>query len=232
MCSSDEAWISNWFAFSHFHVALLLSSLAYVSYGKPKLEVSLSYIIASIILIYLAEGIFSVALLNPRLVYVQAIVFVLLLLSISYFTLQYEMSQPLIPLPRKLTTSSFDRRKKLAVSTIAVTVQFMGSVFRVIDMTLGEGKNGYTGDTTSPVYQNICSMALCDMMIVAVILGVTLRFFEPDQQKVILWAQVAALMVSQVMLAGGPGEMIQRGQASAGSIGTFLSILVGTLGAL
>jgi hypothetical protein len=110
------------------------------------MEATLSYITASIILIYLAEGVFSVALLNSRLAYIQTAVFVLLLVSISYFTLLYERSQPLIPLPRKLTTSSFDRRKKLAVSTVAVAAQFVGSLFRVIDMALGEGKNGYLGD--------------------------------------------------------------------------------------
>jgi hypothetical protein len=84
----------------------------------------------------------------------------------------------------------------------------------------------------SPIYQNIASMAMCDMMIVTVILGATVRFLESDQQKVVLWAQVVALMVSQAMLAGGPGEMIQKDQARAGGIGTFISILAATLGAL
>lgn len=127
-------------------MALLLSGLAYASNGNAKMEVTLSYVIASIIFVYLAEGIFSVKLLNNGLAHIQTIIFVLLLASLSYFTAEYERCLPLIPLPRKLTTSSFDSRKKLAVSTIALGAQFAGSSFRVVDMVLGGGHNGYTGD--------------------------------------------------------------------------------------
>lgn len=84
----------------------------------------------------------------------------------------------------------------------------------------------------SPAYQSISSMAMCDMMIVAGILGVTIRFFEPDQQKIVLWCQVGALLVSQAMLAGEAGEMIEAEQKQAGGIATFISIVAATLGAL
>jgi hypothetical protein len=75
-------------------------------------------------------------------------------------------------------------------------------------------------------------MALCDMMIATALLGVALRFFEPDQQKMVLWAHVAALLVSQAMLASGPGEMIDKDHQQAGGIGTFISIVAATIGAL
>jgi hypothetical protein len=75
-------------------------------------------------------------------------------------------------------------------------------------------------------------MAICDMMVVTALLGATMRFFEPDQQKVVLWAQVGALLATQAMLAGGPGAMIEKDQVRAGSIGTFVSIATATLGAL
>jgi hypothetical protein len=102
--------------------------------------------IASIVLIYLAQGIFSVDLLNTDLAYVQTLVFCVVLASISYFTQQYERNQPLFPLPPKLTSSTYDRRRKIAVATIAVASQCVGSLFRVLDMALGEGSKGYLGD--------------------------------------------------------------------------------------
>jgi hypothetical protein len=43
---------------------------------------------------------------------------------------------------------------------------------------------------------------------------------------------VAALLVSQAMLAGSQGEMIAEEQLRAGGIGTFVSILVALVGAL
>lgn len=75
-------------------------------------------------------------------------------------------------------------------------------------------------------------MAMCDMMLVAGILGAALRFFEPDQQKILLWFQVGALLVSQAMLAGESGAMIAEEQKQAGGIGNFISLVAATLGAL
>jgi hypothetical protein len=86
--------------------------------------------------------------------------------------------------------------------------------------------------TCSPVYQNMSSMSLCDMMIAAALLAAALRFYDPDQLKIVLWGQVAALLVSQAMLAGSQGEMIAEEQLRAGGIGTFVSILVALVGAL
>jgi hypothetical protein len=76
------------------------------------------------------------------------------------------------------------------------------------------------------------SMSLCDMMIAAALLAAALRFYDPDQLKIVLWGQVAALLVSQAMLAGSQGEMIAEEQLRAGGIGTFVSILVALVGAL
>ena len=146
ICSTDEAWIATWFAFSHCHVATLLAGLAYASSGNPKLEATLSYIVASVIFVYMAEGIFSIGILNPHLANVQLVVFVLFLIAIAFFTAEQEREQPLIPLPRKLSTSSFNRRRKLSIATVAVAAQFLGSMFRVVEMVLGGGHTGYLGD--------------------------------------------------------------------------------------
>jgi hypothetical protein len=110
------------------------------------LEAALSYIVACIVFVYMAEGIFSMNLLNPHLANVQVVIFVLFLIAIAFFTAEQERNQPLIPLPRKLSTSSFDRRTKLSIVTVAVAAQFVGSMYRVIEMALGGGHTGYMGD--------------------------------------------------------------------------------------
>ncbi len=145
-CSSDEGWIATWFAYSHFHVAFLLSGLAYASSGDQKLEITLSYMVACVIFVYMAEGIFSINVLNSHLVNVQVVIFVLLLIAIAFFTAEQERNMPRLPLPQKLSTSSFDRRKKVSMATLAMGVQFLGSMFRVVEMVLGGGHSGYTGD--------------------------------------------------------------------------------------
>lgn len=75
-------------------------------------------------------------------------------------------------------------------------------------------------------------MSLSDMLIAAVLLAAALRFYDPHQLKIVLWGQVAALLVSQAMLTGSQGSMIAPEQARAGAIGTFVSILVALVGAL
>jgi hypothetical protein len=233
ICSKDEAWIANWFSFSHFHVGLLLSGIAYVVKGNVKLEVTLSYVIAAIIFIYLAEGIMSIDCLNLHIASVQIVTFVLLLIWIAFSTAEQEGTQPLIPLPTNLASRSIDRRKKISVATIATGALFIASMYRVVQMALDGANFGYKGDPYSSLaYQSISSMAHCDMMLVAGILGVSLRFLEPEQQKVVLWCEVASLFVSQALLAGETGDMIEQEMKEAGVIATFVCIVIATIGAL
>ena len=70
------------------------------------------------------------------------------------------------------------------------------------------------------------------MMLAAGLLALAARFFDPEQQKVILYCQVGVYLVLQTMLAGTQGLMIVHEQRRAGMIGTFLSILVAIAGAL
>jgi len=128
------------------HVALLLSGFAQAAHGNAKLETTLSYIVSGIVFVYIAEGIFSINVLNAPLANVQVVIFVLMLIAVAFFTAEQERNQPLIPLPRKLSTSSFNRRGKLSLATIAIGFQFLGSMFRAIEMILGGGQTGYTGD--------------------------------------------------------------------------------------
>lgn len=138
--------MANWFAFGHFHVSCLLACIAYVSFGNAKQEVTLSYIIAGVIFVYLVEGIFSIDLLSGAYAGLQTGVFLFLLGGIFFLTSEIEKGQSMIPLPSKLTSTSFDRRKKISVASVAVGAHFVSAVFRVMDMVFGEGRDGYLGD--------------------------------------------------------------------------------------
>lgn len=120
--------------------------MAHVSNGNFARESTLGYSVAGIIFIYLAEGIFSMEVLNPNLMQVQIGVFIVLLFAIMNYSWEQERNQPRYPLPRKLSTSSFDRRGKLSVSTIALFTQLLASLLRTLDMTLGGGHMGYKGN--------------------------------------------------------------------------------------
>lgn len=234
-CSTDEAWIASWLSFSNFHIALLLSGIAYVAKGTPRLEAMLGYVVAGIIIVYLAEGITWIDSLNVHLANVELIVFVFLLIWIAFATAEQERLQPRlpIPLPMKLTTTSFDRRNKVSITSLALGFQFLSTLYQVVDMVLGGADTGYKGDPySSKIYPSISSMSLCNMMLVTIIMGISLRFLDPIQQKVILWCEVISLFISQAMLAGSIGDMIEQDMKEIAVIATFISLVVATIGAL
>ena len=98
-------------------------------------------------------------------------------------------------------------------------------------MTFGKGKDGYLGNSSSPVFQSMSNAALVSMMWVTLILGWSTLMATADQHKVLLKGQAISLFVSQILLTFSQGEMIPPEQVKAGGIGTFLCIVVSILGA-
>ena len=101
---------------------------------------------------------------------------------------------------------------------------------RVSDMTLGKGREGYTGDDSSPVYRIISHASVNDMFFVALILGIFFMIGTVEQQKALLVGQTIVLFVSQALLAGSQGERIDSEQVKAGGVTTFLIIIISVLG--
>jgi hypothetical protein len=75
-------------------------------------------------------------------------------------------------------------------------------------------------------------MVLIDKWILTIILGATLRFFDKQTQRNMLWAHVAGMMLHQILLAGGPGELMEMEARRSGGIGNFFMILTAVLGAV
>ena len=142
-CSAGEEWILTWFSFSHFHLAVLLAGMARVAHGKASMEACLSYCVAGIIFVFAAEGIFAMEVLNKNLFNVQFVVLTSLLAAIMVLTLEQERTLPRFPLPRKPTVSSFDRRRRISVSTSALLTQLIASLLRTLELATGDGLLGF-----------------------------------------------------------------------------------------
>lgn len=97
----------------------------------------------------------------------------------------------------------------------------LGADFRVLTATFRSG-----------VYQSMASFAICDMMMVSFLLLFCLKYYTAEQHKLILAGQAGTLFISQIMLAGKQGDMLDHEMALAGSIGTFFFIVIAILGAL
>ena len=75
-------------------------------------------------------------------------------------------------------------------------------------------------------------MAVCEMMVPAMILLFALRFCTAQQQKMLLQAHAMFLFISLIMLTTEQGEKIEAEANKAGCIGTFFFLLIALLGAL
>mmetsp|Transcript_4122 Transcript_4122/g.6889 ORF Transcript_4122/g.6889 Transcript_4122/m.6889 type:complete len:283 (+) Transcript_4122:1-849(+) len=238
-CTNDEAWICNWLAFAHLHVSVLLGCFMMVKVEEAELIERVAYLCFAIIMSYIMQGIFTIDLLDPLLAVIQCVVHVGILVAIFSITFenpnsaQAYMVAPARPRLRKMNSnSSFDQRQKLPIATIALVMHLISSVVRVIDMTFGNGRAGYTGDMSSPVFQSISSMAVCDMTLAAFLLIFALRFCTTEQHKLVLAGQAVILFISQIMLATSQGDHMDADMALAGSIGTFVFIVIAIMGAL
>ena len=150
-CSSDVGWILNWFSFSHFHVALLLGCLSASSLGHAWMETKIAYLSSAVLLSFLSQGIFSLKYLNPPMAVFQAGIFGTLLVVINFWIQQDEINIPgsvYLATPFRSRSLSVSQRQKIAIPTLTLWIQLMLSIFRVVDMTFGDGKNGYMGDSS------------------------------------------------------------------------------------
>lgn len=228
-CSKDEDWMLNWLAFGQFHVFVLMACLAQSARGHILLEQRLMYLSATIIISYLSTGVFMIEFLNKPMAAVQLLVYLILLTVIIHHT---ATAPPVVPLPALLRSSSFDARKRLPISTVAVVVQFVLSLFQITDMTFGEGRDGYLGDNSSLVYQSMSGAACQQMLWVSLILGGSVLLANENQHKRLLTGQALVLFISQIMLAGSQGAKIEESQVKAGGVATFFSIALSLVGAV
>ena len=224
--------IQNWLAFGHFHVNVLLASLARGARGQVLLEQRLVCLVTAIMLSYLSIGIFMLDYLNKPMAAVQLLVYLGLLAVLVYHTATAPF---VVPLPVQLRSSSFDHRKRLPVATVAVAILCLLSSFQLYDMSFGTGRDTYLGNDflsskTNIVFDNIQQAAVTQMLWVTLILFVSVLLATPPQQKLLLSGETLCLFVALILMTGSQGAQIEEAQARAGSIGTFFSMLIALIG--
>lgn len=149
-CSRDIGWILNWLAFSKFHVAVLLGCLSVSSLGYGWAETKIAHLCSAILISFITQGIFSLQYLNRPMAAFQGFIWMALLIAINFW-ISIQEQQPgsaYLTVPFRSQSLSTTQRKKIALPTLALIVQVIVSILRVIDMTFGDGKNGYIGDSS------------------------------------------------------------------------------------
>lgn len=137
--SQDESWICDWLAYSHLHVSVLVVCMA--SAPSPNLVSKLAYLCCAIIMVHMAEGIFSFHLLNKPIAALQCGVYASFLCAA--FLLDEEVPSYC---PKK--SRSLDKRRKLSIASLVLVMQLAVAVLRMINMTFGSGRDVYGGDTS------------------------------------------------------------------------------------
>ena len=137
--SRDENWICDWLAYFHLHVSVLVVCMA--STPSPDLDSKLAYLCCAIIMVNLAEGIFSFHLLNKSIAALQCGVYAFFLCAV--FLLDEE-----VPFYCPKTISSLDQRRKLPIASLVLKMQLVVAILRLIVMTFGSGRDVYRGDSS------------------------------------------------------------------------------------
>jgi hypothetical protein len=240
-CSTEEAWMLNWLAWGHLHFYALLACLFSGIYGKHLYlhEDRLAYLCATLVTCSLSSGVFTLDVVNRPMAVLMAIVYTGLLGALMRQTTIVPPSNlsaeyMFITSNKILRSSSFDRRKKLPMSTLALGVVAVLAAVRCVECTFGQGldlyQDGYTDGTPSPIYQLLSQATVCQAVWVTLILAWSVFQATVEQQKAVLTGQFIVSFVGILMLAGSQGDHIPPGQAKAVGVNNFLGMCIALLG--
>jgi hypothetical protein len=132
-------------------------------------------------------------------------------------------------------SSSFDARRRLPVVTLATALLSVAQWLRVVDLTVGRGPTTYVHYNRymhDPVFASMSDMTYQHMLFVAMVLTASVVGAVPAQQKLLLRANTTVLLVTLWMLAGAPGDDMDRAARRTGVVGTFAAIVVSVVGSL
>ena len=234
-CSVDQSWVLNFMSLGQFHVCLLIAALATMSVGHILCEHRLGYLVGTIAVSYLSNGIFMLDRLNQPLALLQAFIFVGMLIALAVHTaIAVSDSTPQSP---ELDDIVDEKKtpKLVSVSTLVMGLLCVLSSFQVLEMTVynvdGSG-NLFRGDIVdASLFQNMTHAAAVHRMWVTLILGWTTILATPLQQKAVFVAHATALCVGHMVLTmTSQGQLTQPDQLRAACVGNFFTMLVAIMG--
>ena len=148
---TNEGWMLNWFAFAKLHLALLLGFLG----GFPPnsyIESKLGCLSLSILIVHLVNTLMLLRHFNAIMAGFQAIILVVLMLATLFWMSTVELrpgSSYLASAFQSRSISQSQRRHKIAIPTLTLSIQAVLSSLRVIGIAFGSSiHGGYLGDTS------------------------------------------------------------------------------------
>jgi hypothetical protein len=240
-CSTEEAWMLNWLAWGHLHFYVLIACLFYGIYGNylTLQEDRLAYLCGTLVTCSLSSGVFALDVVNRPMAVLMATIYTGLLGALMH---QARISPPLnlssefmfVTNNKMLRSSSFDRRQKLPMCTLALGVAAVLAAVRCVECTFGQGldlyQDGYTDGVPSPIYQLLSQATGCQAIWVTLILAWSAFQATVEQQKAVLTGQFIVSFVGIVMLAGSQGGHMPPGQAKVVGVNNFLGMCIALLG--
>ena len=218
----------QWLALNMFHSHILLAGLAFRARGHVILEQRLVCLVMAMIGSNLSTGIFMLDHLEKTLAAVQLVVFAGLVVVLVY---TIATAPFVVPFPNQLRSSSFDHRRQVSVSSIAVGLQFVVSLYQTWDTTFGQGQDYYyTGDSSGAIYQSMAHTTATQMLWVTIILGSSLLLATVEQQKSLLVGEAAAMFMTLFLLAGEQGSLMSPTQMAASGFSSFFGLLIALSG--
>jgi alkylhydroperoxidase/carboxymuconolactone decarboxylase family protein YurZ len=240
-CSTEEVWMLNWLALGHLHFYTLLACLFSGILGKQLVqqEDRLAYLCATLVTCSLSTGVFSLDVVNRPIAVLMAVVYIGLLAALMLQTTISTAPNLLaefkfISGSKLLRSSSFDRRQKLPMSTLALAVVAVLAAVRCVECTFGQGldlyQDGDTDGTGSPIYQLLSNATACQSILVTLILIWSTCQATVEQQKAVLTGQFIVSFIGVLMLAGSQGEQMPTAQTKAVGVSNFLGMCIALLG--
>jgi len=242
--NQGQDWMLNWLSLSVLQCHVLLAGWAYTAVGNVVLEQRLITAVASLLVASLTAGVAFLPNLNHPMAALQAGIYGSLLAVLVWDQTALNTAAPMMApatsaamrmSPSAWRSSSFDARKKLPLSTLALALLCIVQLLRVVDFTFGAGQETYQHYNTyahDAQYQSMSDMAFAHMLWVALVLGASVVGAVPAQQTVLLRGNLAALGATLWMLAGPQGDDMIVGARRAGVVGTFGAIVVSVVGSL
>ena len=252
-CHPDQSWMLNWLSLGQFHIGVLIIALGWSAHGNPLLEERLVVLVCAMIMSHLASGVHSLDYLNKPMAFVQLSAYLGLLLATLTHTsvTNHSQAQRILFRPnlRQLmstrsllrSSSSYDGRRKVQLSTIAAGFLCLLSAMNLLDVTFGKGRNdSFVGGDFRRVAEGADDLAILTVISrtavtytlwVTAILGWSIFMATTHQHRYLLVGHAIALFVAQIMLTGAQGEQISTNKARASSLANFLAICVALLGA-
>lgn len=230
--SNEEGTMMNWMASAMFHVNMLLSCLAYTAAGNPVLEQRLLLFVMTLVVGAVSSGIFYLEEIARPMAALQVIIWSgFLFTALFVFATEYASDGAKRPPLRLLKSTSFDTRLRLPICTVAVGIQAVLSIVKIVNRTFifdGLLLSLESAQYSNPTVQSISQVALMNELWATLLISACVLLATETQQKTLLAGQAVSLFVCVLLLLNDTYiSMSTRQSEITGAASAFVLALMG-----